>query len=354
MSGRQKSGHGTTGKGQVLEGRYSRQALFAQLGADGQTRLGNSSIVVVGCGALGTNAANNMARAGVGRIRLIDRDVVELNNLHRQILYNEDDAKKRIPKAVAAAEILRRANSEITVESETTDVNPRNVEGLVKGFDLVLDATDNMETRFVVNDACVKNGIRWIYTAAVGSVGMMMAIEPGRTACLRCLIEQPPPPGTLPRCDTIGVLNTVTAVISGFQCTEALKFLTGSKDIDDRLLYVDVWARTFQHINARRNPDCPCCGKRDFQFLRSDGTQWATTLCGQNAVHLTTPVEIAMDLDRLARELKKVGEVSCNGHVLSFKADGFEMMLFPNGGALIRGTTDVASARTFYSKYVGT
>jgi len=336
-----------------LGGRYAKQILFGPIGVAGQEKLGKSSVAVIGLGALGTVIAGNLCRAGVGHLRLVDRDFVELSNLQRQILFDEEDARRRLPKAIAAAERLRGINSQVVIEPLVADVAARNVEQLIAGCDLVLDGLDNMETRFLLNDACVKTGIPWIYGGAVASTGATMTIVPGRTPCLRCFVHQIPAPGTMPSCDTVGVLAATTGAIASIECAEALRLLTGHEPAGT-MLCIDVWDRDFRDLTIERRPDCPACGARQYDYLTGSKTSWTTVLCGRNAVQIVPPTELEIPLQGLQQRLARIGDVSYNGFLLSFEIGDLELVLFPTGRAIIRGMTDETEARTIYARYVGT
>jgi len=336
-----------------MERRYSRQILFPQIGAEGQKRLSSSAVIIIGAGALGTVTANNLARAGIGRIKIIDRDLVELDNLQRQILYDESDVKQRLPKAIAAVERLKKINSSIRLESEVCDVTARNIERLIDGFNLVLDALDNLETRFLVNDACIKKGIPWIYAAVLGSFGMTMNIIPGKTACLRCLIEETPLPGTMPTCDTVGVVNTVPNIIASLQSTEAIKILIGSPEVSQAFTYVDAWNQSFKQIDLKHRTDCITCAGKDFRYLKGEKSSISMTLCGRNAVQISPPTEGEISLTQLKQTLEPLGQVFYNGYLLSFKVDNYELVVFPTGRVIVKGTIDESTARSLYAKYIG-
>lgn len=335
------------------EERYSRQELFSEIGREGQELIQEGSVLIIGCGALGTLLANNLVRAGVGRIRIVDRDFVELDNLQRQALFDEEDVRRRLPKAVAAMEKLKKINSTIRIESEVLDVNHRNIEALITPVDLVLDATDNMETRFLINDACIKNMVPWIYGGAVASYGMTMNIIPGKSACLRCIIEKVLPPGTTPTCDMVGVLNSVPAIIASIQSTEALKILMGRCVPDNGLIYIDVWQRRFSQLHLKRQPNCPTCVQMEFDFLHGKGLSETFSLCGRNAVQINPPSNNEINLEKLKESLITVGKVYYNGYFLSFKIDQYELIVFPEGRTMVKGTTDESIARSLYAKYVG-
>ena len=336
----------------MIENRYAKQVLFREIGPEGQEKISRGAAVVIGLGALGTVIATHLCRAGVGRLRLIDRDFVERSNLQRQFLFDEKDARSRIPKAVAAAEKLRAVNSEILIEEVTADLTPRNAEQLLQGADVVLDGTDNLETRFLINDVALKTMKPWIYGAVLGAEGMTMTVIPPRTPCLRCLIPEAPRPGTAPNCDTEGVLSMASALVASLQSAEALKVLTGS-DPRKSLLRIDVWAGEFLELSVHPRPECPACGKGLYEYLAGSHTSYTTVLCGRNAVQITPPRDHEVSLEELQERLERVGRTSFNGFLLTFEVEGRELTLFPTGRAVIRGTTDEAEARIFYAKYIG-
>jgi molybdopterin-synthase adenylyltransferase len=336
----------------MIENRYAKQILFRQIGPKGQEKISQSTAVVIGLGALGTVISTHLCRAGVGRLRLIDRDFVELTNLQRQFLFDEKDARSRLPKAVAAAEKLRAVNSEIVIEEMIADLTARNAEHLISGADVILDGTDNLETRFLINDVALKSMKPWVYGAVLGAEGMTMAIIPGQTPCLRCFVPRIPQPGTMPNCDTEGVLSAVTAVIASLQSAEALKILTGAEPRQS-LLRIDVWAGEFLELSVRPRPECPACGKGEYEYLGGSHLSYTTVLCGRNSVQIAPPEEREISLKALQERLARVGSTTFNGFLLTLETEGREMTVFPTGRAIIRGTTDEAEARTFYAKYVG-
>uniref|UniRef100_A0A7V3J9P2 THIF-type NAD/FAD binding fold domain-containing protein n=1 Tax=candidate division CPR3 bacterium TaxID=2268181 RepID=A0A7V3J9P2_UNCC3 len=339
----------------IIDSRYTRQALFYKIGTDGQKKIQKASAVVIGCGALGSVIANNLCRSGVGRIRIVDRDFVELDNLQRQILFDESDAQNRIPKSIAAVEKLKKVNSSIELEAVVTDVTPRNVENIIKGFQVVLDGTDNLETRFLLNDASIKLGIPWIYGAAVGSYGMTMTIMPYQSPCFRCFIRNIPPPGTLATCDHAGVLNSIPSIVASLQTTAALKIFVGSRDLSvGQIIWIDVWGNEFHNIMLSKDNNCITCAKFDFEFLEGKAISWATVLCGRNMVQITPAEEKEIDLESLRKNLSQVGEVFYNGFMLITKLENYELIIFPTGRAMIKGITDVSVARTLYARYIGT
>ncbi|MCL4490186.1 MAG: ThiF family adenylyltransferase [Chloroflexi bacterium] len=334
--------------------RYLRQIIFPSLGAAGQERLLAGRIVLIGCGANGTVMANTLARAGVGTLIIVDRDYVELNNLQRQVLFDEADVTRGMPKAIAAAEKLARVNSSIRIEGRAIDVNAENIEELIQGASLVLDGTDNFETRFLINDACVKNRIPWIYAGAVGSTGMTMTIVPYETACLRCIFQHEPPPGTLPTCDTAGVIAPIVNVMASLACAEAIKLLVGAGERNPGLIHVDVWENSFEVFAVTRRSDCVTCGQDRFEYLEGERPgATAVSLCGRNAIQVNPGRGHQLDLAAIAQRLSSAGSVSANEYLVRLTADNYELTIFPDARAIIKGTDDPAIARSLYSKYVG-
>ncbi|HZR39808.1 MAG TPA: ThiF family adenylyltransferase [Ktedonobacteraceae bacterium] len=336
--------------------RYSRQTLFAPIGKDGQERLRAASVTIIGCGALGTVLANNLCRAGIGKLVIADRDYIEVNNLQRQILFDEDDIARRLPKAIAAAEKLRRVNSEVKVEALVEDINVDGIESLVRETDLVLDATDNFETRYLINDVCVKYQRPWIYSGVIASYGVTMNIVPGDTACLRCAFPEMPMPGTTPTCDTAGVLNGIVGAITGIASTEALKILLKSEKMSRAMVWVDLWENTFDRLELPRQPDCPACGEHQYEFLESLSGRSSTSLCGRNAVQVrgnSGRVGVKLDFPVLAERLQAIGDVHYNEFLLRCTIDGYEMTVFPDARAIIKGTDDEQVARSVYTRYIG-
>ena len=304
------------------ENRYSRQVLFPPIGEAGQEKIQRAAAVILGCGAIGTVLANNLCRAGVGALRIIDRDFVEESNLQRQALFTEEDARRRLPKAVAAVERLRAVNSTVRLEPVVADANPRNIESLLGGSaSIVLDATDNLETRFLINDACVKNGIAWVYAGAVGSTGMVMPIVPGRTACFRCFVEELPPPGVLPTCDRSGILNAASGVVASLQSAAALRLLVSAETWPAPLIRLDVWKGEFEAVAVPKRADCPACAGRRFEFLNAERHSSAASICGRNMVQILPPEERAVDLAQLAESLSAAGagDAEFNGYLLTLK-----------------------------------
>jgi adenylyltransferase/sulfurtransferase len=351
-------------KSAMFSDRYSRQILFSGIGRAGQERLTGSRAVIIGCGALGSMHAELLARAGVGRLRLIDRDFIEESNLQRQIMFEERDVADRLPKAVAAAARISRINSDIKADPVVTDVNYTNVEELISDADVVLDGTDNFEVRYLLNDAAVKLDKPWVYGAAVGAYGVQMTIRPRLTPCLRCVFPEAPAPGTSPTCDTAGVILPVIASVSAWQATEALKILTGQENkLHGHLLQFDLWENQMRQIGlaGMRQPDaapgCPTCQQGVYDFLSARGGQMLMTLCGRNAVQIAPAAKTQLDFARLAEQLRGSGEVSYNRYLLKLairEATGeFEITVFPDARSIIKGTDDPAVARSLYARYIG-
>lgn len=335
--------------------RYSRQILFNQIGKDGQEKLLKSRVLLVGCGALGAAHAEVLARAGVGFLRIIDRDFVEFTNLQRQTLYSENDAKERLPKAVAAKNRLAEINSEIEIDAIVADVNHSNIEGYIKDVDLILDGTDNFQIRYLLNDACVKHKKTWIYGAAVSSYGTTMTIFPNETPCLRCIFEEMPSAGSSPTCDTAGVIQPIISSVSAIQTTEAIKILTGNTDaLHKSLIQIDVWQNDWRKIKlSKPNEDCECCGRRNFEFLDAETNEFSAVLCGRNAVQIAPPKPAKIDLQMLSERLKQHGEIMQNEYLMRLKFGNYELTIFSDARAIIRGTDDISEARSIYAKYIG-
>jgi adenylyltransferase/sulfurtransferase len=337
-----------------LQEKYSRQMLFAGIGPEGQKRLLASRAIVVGCGAIGAAAANLLVRAGVGSVKIIDRDFVEPSNLQRQTLFDESDAREALPKAVAAARKLLAVNSSISVTGVVADLRPQNAAELLSGCDLLLDGTDNFETRFLINDFAVQSGLPWIYAAGVASYGLTMAIRPGLTPCLACLLETGNSSHSLEEtCDTVGVLGPIVNLIASWQVAEALKLLAGRTEaLHGRLLSCDVWSGHTQSIRVARNPKCRACSKHDFTYLQGEA-QPHITMCGRDSVQIHERSR-ALDLPALALRLRSVvQDVRQNDFLIRFRVAPYEMTVFADGRAILKGTTDPAVARSLYARYLG-
>lgn len=337
-----------------LHERYSRQVLFAGLGAEGQEQLLASRTAIVGCGAIGAAAANLLVRAGVGHLRIIDRDFVEPSNLQRQTLFDESDALQALPKAAAAERKLRAINSSVLVEGVVADLNPQNVEQLLAKFDLILDGTDNFETRFLINDFAVNSAKPWIYAAAIASYGLTMTVRPGLTPCLACLLETPNAGhGLEETCDTLGVLGPIVNLIASLEVAEALKLLAGREDaLHGRLISCDVWTGHMQSIRVARNQACRACAQHEFRFLDGE-VQPHITMCGRDSVQIHERAR-TLDLRALGERLRPVvGDVRQNDFLLRFLVAPYEMTVFSDGRAILKGTKDPAVARSLYARYIG-
>lgn len=332
--------------------KYSRQILFEPIGVAGQEKLGRSKVVILGCGALGTAQANALVRAGVGTLSVVDRDYVEPSNLQRQTLFDEADAAEGLPKAVAAERHLRRINLDVKVESVVADLESLNAEDLLRGFDVILDGTDNFETRYLLNDAALKLGIPWIYGAVVASYATTLTVLPGRTPCLACVYPRPPA-GAHETCDTEGVIAPAVAWAAAVQVTEAVKIVVGREaELHGSLLSYDVWKNRYQQVKPAIDPRCRACQTRDFTYLAGDGAAH-TALCGRNAVQIRQGTSRRLDLATLKTRLERFGPVRANGFLLQCRLDAFELTVFPDGRAIVRGTEDPAVARGVYAKYIG-
>jgi len=333
--------------------RYARQAVLGVIGRAGQEALARSTVLVVGCGALGSTQAELLARAGVGRLILVDRDVLELHNLQRQLLFDEQDVRERLPKATAAARRLRAVNSEIAIEAMVTDVTAATVADLLRPADLAIDGTDNFETRYVLNDAAVQAGKPWIYGGVLGTEGTVMAVRPAAGPCLRCVFPNPPDAHELPTCETQGVLNTAVVWVAALQVTEVLKLLVKAPAAEFKLHALDVWRGSIRSVPIQRNETCVCCAHRRFEFLSGERGSSSTVFCGRNAVQITPESKTAPDFAGLRERLSPLGSVIVNGLVLEFTCGEHRMVVFPDGRVLVMGTTDAAAARSLVAKYLG-
>lgn len=337
--------------------RYQRQTRYPPLGEEGQRRLLESRVLICGCGALGTVQANTLVRAGVGHVRIVDRDFVDLTNLQRQVLFDEEDVRSCLPKAVAAADRLRKINSTIDIEPIVADVDHTNIAELCQGVDVILDGTDNFETRYLLNDASVKFKIPWVYGGCLGAEGQTMTILPGEGPCLRCWMPEAPLPGTTPTCDSAGILASIIGVIASIQAVEALKIASGNRAATSRVLSViDLWdnaMRQVQVAGVRDQVECPACKKGEFPWLDGQAGSHTSVLCGRNAVQLTQPAREKLSLEDLAAKLSPLGVVSRNPFLLRFTIDGYTLTVFSDGRAIVGGTEDIGIARGLYARYVG-
>lgn len=340
------------------ESRFDRQVRFAPLGTAGQARLQSASVLVVGCGALGGSLAQMLARSGVGRLVLVDRDVVDLTNLPRQVLFEERHVG--LPKVDAALETLARIGGPTRCEGHAVHLDHDNLPELAAGCEMLLDGTDNLATRYLVNDFCVSRDVPWIYAGVVGASGLVMPVLPGRSACLRCVFPDPPPPGSLPTCDTVGVLLPAVAAIAALQAGVALRWLGGDAQeraaLEPALLEIDVWELSTRQVAAERDPNCPCCGQRRFEFLDQPAEHSAVALCGRNTVQIRPRVErgTRVDLARIGAQVRaSATNVRELGALLAFEVEGCRFTLFPDGRALIEGTGELERARSLYDRFVG-
>ena len=313
--------------------------------------------LVCGCGALGSVIANTLARAGVGHLRIVDRDFLELNNLQRQVLYDESDVAAGLPKAIAAQAKLRQINSQIEIDAIVADVDYTNVAGLLQDVQVIVDGTDNFETRFLLNDASLRYGIPWVFGGCIGAEGQTMTIVPGDTPCLRCLMQDAPPPGTTPTCDTAGILGPIVNVVASLQACEAIKILSGNIQAINRTMTIcELWDNRIRQIDLsslRQAGGCPACKQGDFPWLQGKRGSHTAVLCGRNAVQLSFPDRQPISLEQLARQLAGVGQVQSNRYLLRLAVDKYAITVFPDGRAIIGGTDDLAEARTVYARYVG-
>ncbi len=335
--------------------RYSRQILFDGIGAQGQARLRAAHVLIVGCGALGSAQVEALARAGVGRLRIADRDFVEESNLQRQTMFTERDARERLPKAVACARRVAEINSDVACAAEVVDAHNGNIERLIAGCDLVLDGTDNFATRYLINDAFVKQRESWIYGAAVGSYGVTMTVRPHVSPCLRCVFEETPLAASAPTCDTAGVIMPIISVVAAVQVSEALKLLTGHEELlHGSLMRFDVWQNEWRRIRlATPTPDCPTCAQGRYDTLDAEAGDFTAVLCGRNAVQIAPQRAAPVNLSALAARLRAAGEVKVNDYLVRLRAGDYELTIFKDARAIVRGTDDVQTARTLYARYVG-
>jgi adenylyltransferase/sulfurtransferase len=343
--------------GDSTTSRYDRQSRFAPLGVEGQRRLEKSRVLVCGCGALGSGVAETLVRAGVGFVRIVDRDFLELNNLQRQVLYDEEDVAQGLPKAIAAAAKLRRINSSVMVEPVVADVTHRNVASLAGNVDVIVDGTDNFATRMLVNDFAVSERKPWVYGGVIGAEGQTMTIVPDETACLACLMSDVPPPGTTPTCDTAGVLGSIVGVVASIEACEALKILSGHPEaVSRRLTIIDLWENEIRRVDLarlREGGGCRVCGQHEFLWLTGEEGDAPAVMCGRNSVQISAAEGTAISLEDLASRLAGVGRVERNAFLLRFSVDGYVLTVFPDGRTIVGGTDDVATARTLHARYVG-
>jgi molybdopterin-synthase adenylyltransferase len=340
-----------------IQDRYSRQRLFSPIGEEGQTRIGKARVLVVGCGALGSVIANTLARAGIGHLRIVDRDFVDLSNLQRQVLYTEEDVRSQLPKSIAATQYLRKVNSEISIEPLVADVDDRNIRDLVSGIDIIADGTDNFETRFLLNDIAAKSKIPWVYGGCLGAEGQSLTIIPDQTPCLRCVLGDAPPPGTMPTCDSAGVIAPIVNIVASWQASEVLKIASGNIGATSKSLVIfDLWENTIRQVRLdrlREQQDCDTCQGRDFPWLQGDRRNTAAILCGRNSVQLASPQGQLVNLAAIGEQWTGLGEIVRNPYLVRLRLPQLEITVFVDGRTIVSGTTDVSEARSIVARYVG-
>jgi molybdopterin-synthase adenylyltransferase len=336
-----------------MTSRYSRQMIYEKIGIEGQKKISAAKVTVIGIGALGTVIANNLCRSGVGSLCLVDRDYVELSNLQRQVLFDEDDAAAEIPKAAAACTHLAKINSQTNLESVIVHVDSSNIEDIIKNADVVMDGSDNMELRFLINEACHKLKTPWVYGGVLGASGNCMTILPGDGPCFRCLVPDVPPAGSYPTCATAGVLNMASNIIASLECAEAIKIITGSADLNRNLFVLDVWNNTAEYLILSKNPDCPVCARGEYEILGRQAETLAASLCGRDEYQIIPGQKTLIDLKEFESKLSALGTVKCNRFMLSYSSGEMGFNLFPDGRAIIKNVRDEKAARTVYSEYIG-
>lgn len=333
-------------------GRYHRQEIFYPIGKEGQKKLAEGRVCIIGIGALGSSIANNLARAGVGYLRLIDRDIVELTNLQRQVLFTEADARDQIPKAEAAKDHLLQINSGIEYDARIVDVNPYNVEKLISDVDVVVDGTDNLEIRYLLNEACDKHGVRWVYGGVVGSGGMVMNILPGEGPCLECLLGPLPEDGTYDTCDTVGVISPITNIVAAYESAETMKLLVGSESVCRQAISLDAWDSYTEFFDVDPDPDCPVCGKHQYTRLEQRQKTYSASLCGHNAYQITPEDDGSFNYDAVVETLRGEGEVEKKKFFTIFKNDEADFKLFPDGRAIINDVQSGDEAQKIFARYI--
>lgn len=333
--------------------RYEKQMLFGEIGQEGQKVLLNKKAVIIGCGALGTVISNNLARSGIGHLRIVDRDYIEISNLQRQILFDEEDIEANMPKAAAAEKKLNKINSSINIESKVVDVNSKNIQELCQGMDIILDATDNLQTRYLINDVAIKLNIPWVYGGVIGSSGMVHSVIPHQTPCLRCMFPEIPPVGAIETCDTAGVLNSITSMVASMQSIEAIKILLDKKDsIVKGLLFMDIWNNDFEMIDFQIDENCIVCGEKQFEFLNRESDD-AVYLCGKNSIQIN-PLQKNVSAEDIVKRLESLNiEYKQNAYFIKFTVEDVPFTLFYDGRAILKNTADINRARSLYARYVG-
>jgi len=333
--------------------RYSRQIILKEIGEKGQELLLKKTIAIVGCGALGSYTAENFARCGVGTIKIIDRDIPELSNLQRQLLFDESDVYNMIPKAIAAANKLKKVNSGISIEPHSVDLNSYNITEILSNTDLILDGTDNFETRFLINDFSVQNNIPWIFTSAVGTNGMTMNIIPKKTPCLRCFIKELPAPGDTLTCETEGILGAAAYFISSIEVVEGIKILLERNDINKDLVVTNVWKGETDKINIVKDDNCSVCSHGNYEFLKKRKEQLITKVCGRDLIYITPPEPQSISFEKVAEKLKFTGKISYNDYFLNLTAPDYQIILFSDGRVSVKGIKNKTEARSLYSRLFG-
>jgi len=336
--------------------RYQRQVRFAPLGEEGQQKLMAGRVLICGCGALGSVVADILVRAGVGFVRIVDRDFVETGNLHRQVLFDQRDAAAQLPKAIAAAERLAQVNSSVQIEPVVADLNETNIRTLADDVQVIVDGTDNFETRYLVNDYAIETNTPWIFGGCVGAEGQTLAIVPGETPCLSCIIPEPPPAATMPTCETTGVLGPIVHLIASLQAIEAMKLLSGNREqLNPALTIVDLWNNQIRSIGVSvgRTDNCPSCGQRKLDWLSGRRGSSVTRLCGRNSVQISPTSEATINLPALAEKLRQVGDVTSIAFLVRLEVGDYLLTIFADGRTLVGGTDDPSVARTVHAKYVG-
>lgn len=340
----------------MKQDRYSRQIRFSPIGSEGQKKLQNSQITIIGCGALGSVLAETLTRAGVGRIHLVDRDYIELSNLQRQMLFDEDDIAANLPKAEAAARKLGRINSEIEIVPFVADANHESIEIFTEGSDLILDGTDNLLTRYLINDVAIKHNLPWIYGACQGATAMTATFTAGGKPCLRCLFDTPPDPGQLETCETAGIIGPVVSIVAGFQATEAIKILSGNLEtLNPALITIEAWRNHIHQMSlANLKKGCICCREKNFEFLSGKSSLSTVALCGRNAVQIRPKSKgQKFDLARIADRLAGMSKLEQSEFMLRFTIDDYQLTIFPDARTIIKGTEEKDIARALYAKYIG-
>jgi adenylyltransferase/sulfurtransferase len=334
--------------------KYSRQSILKEIGEDGQRVISRSRVAVIGVGATGSMSSTILVRAGIGFIRIVDRDIVELSNIHRQVLYTEDDAIEGLPKAVAAGEHLSAMNKDISIETVSDHVSPRNIGAIAGDVDIIIDGTDNMETRYLINDFSVKQSVPWVYGGALGTGGMAMVIIPGEGPCLRCVFPESPGPGKLGTCETVGVLGSVPSVTGSYQAMAAIRHIvSGVEKGVGKLLVFDLWNDEFSVVAVRQEKSCPTCGRNEFPYLEEERETAVVTTCGEGVYQIYPPEPKSVDLEERAKTLKEAGKVVSKGHYITFESGSRMMIIFADGRASVKGMNNRADALKFYTQYLG-